>query len=190
MNDIIKLCVFLPHQDELLSVKWNFSSPSKVAGGCGTVLIFGAEMSHVCACLSAFLCILLYVIHEWWCMMKGIVCTGGWRTTRPTWQRGPYGRNFWIHVFCTYKHTQVLVQLGWNDCKEATQTSTEKTHYELWIRLSCYTSACSFAGEAWKERLHRRTWSWRFGGESYFILEFYGSIGSMHKYMEELLLWS
>lgn len=32
--------------------------------------------------------------------------TGGWRTTRPTWQRGPYGRNYQIHLFCTYKHTR------------------------------------------------------------------------------------
>lgn len=49
----------------------------------------------------------LHVIHKWWRMIKRIVCTGGWRTTRPTWQCGPYGRNLGIHVFCTYKHTRI-----------------------------------------------------------------------------------
>lgn len=78
----------------------NFPSDSKGAGGCRTET-FSVEMSRywnvLVWCLS---CIYLYLLLTYWmssinqCTIKCIACTGGWGTTRPTWQRRPYGRSF------------------------------------------------------------------------------------------------
>lgn len=65
----------------------------------------------------------------------------------------------------------------------------KKTLWALYLFV-CDTSTCFFAGEAWKERLHRRTGSWRFGSESYFILDAYDCSGRVHKSMQERLLLS
>lgn len=93
LNDTIKLCASLPLRDEFLSVEEQACAEQT----------FGVEMSRywnvfvLVWCLS---CIYLYLLLTYWmssinqCTIKYIACTGGWRTTRPTWQRRPYGRSF------------------------------------------------------------------------------------------------